>query len=231
MVSRLAPLPLLYQPGTRFNYSISTDVLGRVVEVVSEQTLGDFFRERILLPLDMRDTAFHVSEEERERFATSYSPAEGGGLNVSADPPTHQFLRPPRLLSGGGGLVSTARDYLRFCQMLLNQGELDGERILQAETVSQMTANHIPDAAMPIGVGPGNRRPGIGFGLGFSVAVEDIEASAQPAGEYGWGGAASTHFWISPRHDLAVVALQQRTPFTFQLEGLVKPIVYEAVIE
>jgi CubicO group peptidase (beta-lactamase class C family) len=234
MVEKLGRLPLLHQPATRFHYSVSTDVLGRLVEVVSGRPFGEFLTERILTPLDMRDTAFFVPPEKHDRVAAVYeAPGLGiiGGLRRSEDQTMAAFLREPTLYSGGGGLVGTARDYMRFCQMLVNRGELGGVRLLQAETVEQMTTNQLPQQAYPIAIGP-FPRAGVGFGLGFSVVVEkQTDAPYIPVGEYGWGGAASTHFWISPEHELAVVALTQRVPFSFAVEETVKPIVYSAIVE
>ena len=227
-VEKLGKIPLLYQPGTRFNYSVSSDVLGHIVEVVSGKNLGDFFQERILGPLNMTDTAFQVPRESAERFASNYSPNPLGGLVLNEAAARSRYLLKPAMCSGGGGLVSTARDYIRFCQMMLNQGELDGNRILKAATVESMTKDQLPKIAFPISLG--GERPGVGFGLGFSVAVKKPTPSSQlRIGEYGWGGAASTHFWISPKDELAVVVLSQRMPFTSQLEEAIKPLIYDAI--
>jgi CubicO group peptidase (beta-lactamase class C family) len=228
MVEKLGRIPLKHQPGTQFEYSVSTDVLARVIEVASKQPFDEFLAERIFRPLDMRDTGFHVPEDKLDRFAANYTLGEDKRLALRDDPRESEYLQLPKLLSGGGGLVSTARDYCRFCQMLLGEGQLDGTRLLKAETVRQMTSNQLPESALPIKLG--QPRPGVGFGLGFGVrmAASDQEP-ASVVGEYRWGGAASTHFWISPRHELAVVALQQQMPFTPLLEQTLKPIVYGAI--
>ncbi len=218
MVGKLGTIPLMHQPGTKWHYSVSVDVLGCLVEKVSGMTLDAFFQERIFTPLDMKDTAFFVPKEKAGRFSSCFTHAR----KVQDKYSTSRYLRKPGLLSGGGGLVSTARDYMRFCQMLLNRGELSGKRLLKAETVDRMTRNQLPD-----GVFWGGRN---GFGLGFSVQLRNW-GSRGHAGEYGWGGAASTHFWISPKDDLAVVALSQRMPFTAQLQNAVKPLVYEAIVK
>lgn len=231
MITKLSKIPLLYQPGTRFHYSVSTDVLGHIIERVSGMRLGEFFEKRIFEPLDMRDTGFYVPAEHAARFVNNYGPKViGEGLRVIDDANKSKYLQPPRADSGGGGLVSTARDYIRFCQMLLNKGEFNGERLLDASTIEQMTRNQLPKQAFPINLnGP---RHGVGFGLGFSVVVEQSEwTKSSRVGEYGWGGAASTHFWISPHDDLAVVVLTQHMPFTFLLEDAVKPLIYDAIVE
>jgi CubicO group peptidase (beta-lactamase class C family) len=224
LVTKLGKLPLLYQPGARFNYSVSADVLGRLVEVISGQPLDVFFTERIFKPLDMKDTGFFVPEDKLDRLAASYGPGDKGGLKVTDVPAKSRYRTKPKLLSGGGGLVSTARDYLRFCQMLLNGGELEGTRLLKAETVKEMTRNQLPKEAGRYGV---MGQTNVGFGLGFSVLL----GNSPHAGEYGWAGAASTHFWISPKDDLIVVALEQYMPFNLRLAMRLKPLVYEAITD
>jgi CubicO group peptidase (beta-lactamase class C family) len=225
MIERLGKLPLAYQPGTHFHYSVATDVLGRLVEVVSKKSLDEFLQERLFKPLDMKDTGFFVPEDRRDRLAASHGKNAVGKLIVSDDPAKSGFLKKPTLLMGGGGLVSTARDYARFCQMLLNSGQLDGQRVLKAETVRLMTSNQLPPEAMPLSI-MGVQREGVGYGLGFSVRV--AASQTEPVGEFGWGGAASTHFWISPKDDLFVIALQQLQPLNPVLLRL-KPIIYEAL--
>jgi len=221
MVEKLGRIPLMHQPGTRWHYSVSTDVLGCLVEKVSGRKLDVFFQERIFRPLDMRDTAFFVPKAKVDRFSSCYSPGSEG-LKVKEKFNASHYLMPPSFLSGGGGLVSTARDYMRFCQMLINKGELFGARVLKAETVDMMTKNQLPQDVYWGGKN--------GFGLGFSVQTRGGGSTAH-VGEYGWGGAASTHFWISPRDDLAVVALSQLMPFSPQLQNAVKPLVYEAIVD
>ena len=211
----------MHQPGTKWHYSVSTDVLGYLVERVSGKKLDAFFRERIFKPLDMKDTAFFVPKKKVDRFSTCYSP-RSGGLKVQDTFSSSHYLESPGFLSGGGGLVSTVRDYMRFCQMLINKGKLFDTRILEAETIGLMTKNQLPK-----GVTQGNKN---GFGLGFSVQLKDW-GSRGHVGEYAWGGAASTHFWISPKDDLVVVALSQLMPFSSQLQKAVKPLVYEAILD
>ena len=224
---KLAELPLLHQPGTRFRYSISTDVLGHVVERVSGKRLDDFLATEIFAPLEMTDTNFHVPAEERGRFAANYSPRLlENGLRRIDDPETSRFLSPPKMLSGGGGLLSTAGDYMKFCHMLVAQGRYEGDRLLKPETIAEMTRNQIPEPLLPISI-VGVPLRGMGFGLGFAVRVE--KGRYTPIGEYGWAGMASTMFWISPQYELAVVVLTQYVPYNQTLADEIKQILYQAL--
>src|SRR5262249_14363975 len=202
------------------------DVLGRVIEVVSGKPFDEFLRERIFQPLDMHDTGFFVPDDKADRFTASHR-RNAEALQVSDPPATSPFRKNRKYLSGGGGLVSTARDYLRFAQMLLNGGELEGKRMLRKETVRDMTTNQLPAEALPITLG---RFPvvGLGFGLGVSVRMEKAPEPDWAAGEFGWSGAASTYFWVAPRAELVVVVLQQLEPFNFDLQIALRPVVYEA---
>ncbi|MBI9016960.1 MAG: beta-lactamase family protein [Phycisphaerae bacterium] len=220
MTDSLGKIPLQYQPGTKWHYSVSADVLGALIERVSGESLDEFFQENIFKPLDMKDTSFMVPKDKVQRFAACYSPKPGKGLKLNDAPKTSEYLTKPVKLSGGGGLVSTGRDYMRFCQMLANEGQLNGTRILKKETVNMMTQNQLPKGVYQ-GIGSG-------FGLGFSVR---LFGGKIPKGEYGWGGAASTHFWISPKDKIVVIALSQHMPFSFRLESAIKPIVYDAIIK
>jgi len=229
MTEKLAAIPLLYQPGSKWHYGVSTDVLGRVIEVASRQPLDKFLAERIFEPLGMEDTAFYVPSGKIERLSTNYGPDPQGGLRPIDEPQTTRYAEIPTFFSGGGGLVSTASDYMQFCLMLLSKGRYEGGRLLKAETVEMMTRDQLPRQAFPIGAG---ERAGVGFGLGFSVCVKRSNAaSASRVGEYGWGGMASTHFWISPKDDLAVVVLTQHIPYSNRAEQVVKPIVYDAIVD
>jgi CubicO group peptidase (beta-lactamase class C family) len=231
LVSKLGQLPLQDQPGTRFHYSVSTDVLGRLVEVLSEKPLDAFLRDRVFRPLDLRDTGFVVPDEKLQRFAASYRAGEKGTLKVSDAPATSRYRTRRRFLSAGGGLVSTARDYARFCQMLLNGGELQGARLLRPETVREMTTNQLPAEVLPMTLG-GFPQPGLGFGLGVSVRLDTEAPQPDPAaGEYGWSGAASTSFWVAPKAELVVLVLQQVEPFNFGLQLALKPAIYAALEE
>ena len=226
---RVAELPLLASPGTRWNYSVSTDVLGRVVEVASGQAFDAFVEARILGPLGMDDTAFWVPAEKRGRFMANYAKV-GDRLVVADSPVDGQYTRPPAFPSGGGGLTSTASDYIRFAQMLLAGGSLEGVRILAPETVAKMRTNHLPDALVPIDLGT-YISPGYGFGLGFAVMV-DPGASPEPDndGVFRWAGAANTFFWIDPEAELVGMVWTQFTPFAaYDLEREFQTLVYGAI--
>jgi CubicO group peptidase (beta-lactamase class C family) len=226
-----AGLPLLFQPGREWNYGVATDVLGRVVEVASGQSLDEFFRERIFEPLGMGDTAFAVGEADRDRLAALYVPEPGSRKALRLDAMGAVARERPTFLSGGAGLLSTAHDYLRFADMLRRGGELDGVRLLSPRTVRFMASNHLPGGVDLEAFG----RPlfaettfdGVGFGLGFSVVTDSVKNRVLSAnGEFGWGGAASTAFWVDPAEDVTVVFLTQLLPSTThpirsQLKGLV----------
>jgi CubicO group peptidase (beta-lactamase class C family) len=232
-VSHLAQLPLKYQPGTKFNYSVSTDVLGRLVEVVSGQTLDAFFAERVFKPLDMVDTAFFVPADKVSRFAVNYGPDRSGGMRIVDDPQKNStYLKLPAFLSGGGGLVSTARDYARFCQMMLNGGELDGTRILKAETVAEMTHNQLPPEALPMTMpsptAMADKSLGFGLGFGLRTAPSPSDPSVVP-GEYFWGGYASTGFTICPKDQTVIIELAQFLPLKPKLAEAFKRDVDAAI--
>lgn len=247
MCDRLAELPLLFSPGTRWSYSVATDVLGRLVEIISGQPFDQFLQERIFGPLGMRDTAFYVPDDKAGRLAANYtvpalSPfgvpegAEGKDMVVFDEgDDTSPYRRPPTFLSGGGGLVSTAADYLTFCRMLLKGGELDGSRILGRKTVAHMTANQLPGggdlASMGQAVFSETSYEGVGFGLGFSVMLDPAKADVVGSrGEYAWGGAASTLFWIDPAEELIVIGLTQLMPSSaYPIRRQLRSLVYSAL--
>jgi CubicO group peptidase (beta-lactamase class C family) len=229
MVTVLGKLPLQDQPGTRFHYSISTDVLARLIEVLSGKPIDEFLQGRIFRPLDMRDTGFAVPDDKLSRFTASHRSGAQGVLEVVDDPATSRYRTRRKYLSGGGGLVSTARDYARFCQMLLNGGELQGVRLLRSATVKEMTRNQLPSEALPMRLG-GFPVPGMGFGLGVSVRLDTKSATPDPAaGEFGWNGAASTYFWIAPKSEMVVIVLQQVQPYNFALQLALQPTIYAAI--
>ncbi|HEX4361742.1 MAG TPA: serine hydrolase domain-containing protein [Pseudonocardia sp.] len=232
-----AGFPLVFQPGAEWNYSVSTDVLGRVVEVASGQSLDEFFAERIFGPLGMTETTFSAPEQDADRLAALYSPNPETGQFARNDLMGSAALRKPTCLSGGGGLVSSAADYHRFTQMLLRGGELDGERLLGDRTVAFMAQNHLPGGADLEQIG----RPlfaespmtGMGFGLGFSV-VQDPAASKilSSPGEFAWGGAASTAFWVDPVEDLTAMFFTQLLPSsTHPIRSQLRTLVYQAVVD
>jgi CubicO group peptidase (beta-lactamase class C family) len=235
-IDKLAGLPLEFSPGTRWNYSVATDVLGHLVEVISGKAFDVFLKEELFEPLGMRDTAFWVPPEKLERFATNYSRGPDKALRIEDAPETSPYAKPATYLSGGGGLVSTAADYLRFCQMLLGGGELDGARILGRKTIELMTQNHLPGGQDIAALNVGGQfsqvsYEGVGFGLGFSVTLDPARAQVVGSvGEYAWGGAASTAFWIDPAEDLIVIFMTQFMPSgTFDFRGQLKSIIYPAL--
>ena len=234
VVDRAAALPLLAQPGAAWNYSIATDVVGHLVAMLSGQSFGDFLQSRVLAPLGMADTAFHCPPEKQARFAANYARGEDGGLVLIDDPATGRFAQPRAIQSGGGGLVSTAGDYLRFCRMMLGGGVLHGERLLGRKTVALMTSNHLRGdmAAMGQARFSESSYEGIGFGLGFSVMLDPARAQiVGTPGEYAWGGAASTAFWIDPVENLAVVLLTQLTPSsTYPIRKELRVLTYAALV-
>jgi len=226
---RVAELPLLASPGDRWNYGVSTDILGRVVEVASGQPFDAFLQVRIFDPLDMIDTSFVVPADKRNRFAAHYARPDGT-LRMIDSPADGEYTQPPRWLSGGGGLASTASDYIRFGQMLLQDGELGGVRILEPETVRMMRSNRLPDALVPIQLGT-FLSSGYGFGLGFAVVV-DADASPEPDndGVFRWAGAANTFFWIDPAAELIGMVWTQLNPFAaYDIEREFQTLVYEAL--
>ena len=228
MVDKLKTIPLTSQPGQKFTYGVSTDVLGFLVEKVSGMSFPDFLHQEIFVPLTMTETAFQLPESAKSRFAKVYD-SEGEQIVEAKDPRiVGEFLSQPTMFSGGGGLISTAKDYLKFCEMLRGKGKFEGKRIVSGKTIKAMTQNQLPAAAYPISIM--EKQEGVGFGLGVSVVTEITEFSdTAHVGEYGWDGIASTHFWISPKDDLIVIALSQNMPFSHQLRDVLRPIVYKAL--
>ena len=232
-----AGLPLLFEPGSEWNYSVAVDVLGRVIEVASGQTLDRFFAERIFEPLGMDETAFWVDATNADRLAALYTPDPATGKAMRIDMMGNAALHRPVCLSGGGGLASTAADYHRFTQMLANGGELDGQRILGTRTLNFMTRNHLPGHADLEAFGrqlfAETTFNGVGFGLGFSV-VEDPAANkvVSNPGEFSWGGAASTNFWVDPVDDITAVFLTQLLPSsTYPLRSQLRQLVQQALVD
>ena len=237
-VNKLRDIPLRYEPGQRWHYSVSIDVLGRLIEVVSKQPLDQFFRERIFKPLQMNDTGFSVPSDKRERFAQLYKPA---GLESSREAfLEEEYSKQIEVLewediggygddvthfSGGGGLVSTAEDYWRFCQMMLNGGQLNGHRLLSRKSVELMTSDHLNGI-------PGFDRPGCSFGLGFMVVKDLGEAgSLGSPGVFSWGGAAGTRFWIDPQEELIGIFMVQILPHRTRMGDEFRLLTYQAIAD
>jgi CubicO group peptidase (beta-lactamase class C family) len=236
MVDRLATLPLEFSPGTHWNYSVSTDVCGRLIEIISGQPLDLFFRERIFEPLGMVDTGFDVPDEKISRLAANYERRADKGLRLVDDPEDSAFRKGVTLFSGGGGLVSTMSDYLQFCKMLLGGGTLDGKRLIGPRTLDLMTKNHLAGGVdltrASTGLFGETPYEGTGFGLGFSMILDTVAGqNVGSVGEYAWGGAASTIFWVDPKEELSVIFMTQLMPSrTFDFRGQLKAIVYGALM-
>ena len=235
MIAALGKMPLEFSPGDAWNYSVATDVCGWLVQVVSGQTFEAFLEERLFTPLGMIDTGFHVREGQGHRFASCYQPTREGGIEVQDDAATSGFLKPPSFISGGGGLVSTAHDYLRFCRMLANGGTLDGKRYISRKTLDLMTANHLPGnasiAAMSKSLFSEAAYDGIGFGLGFATTMRASQTLMPGSdGDFFWGGAASTFFWIDPEEDLIGIFMTQLIPSsTYPVRRELRTMVYAAL--
>ncbi|RUN76588.1 class A beta-lactamase-related serine hydrolase [Sphingomonas sp. TF3] len=234
-IEAVAKVPLEFSPGEAWNYSVSTDVLGAVVEKVSGQSLADFFRTQIFAPLKMDDTFFAVPEEKIDRLTDCYTftPEKGRFLYDRGE--ASAWSRPPKLVSGGGGLVSTALDYHRFCTMLLNGGELDGARIVGRKTIELMTMNHLPGGSdlskMSKSLFSETANAGTGFGLGFAVNI-DVARSMIPGsvGEYYWGGMFSTAFFVDPVEQLSMVFMTQMSPSNvYPIRRELKTLIYSAL--
>ena len=246
MIEGLAKIPLEFSPGDAWNYSVATDVIGYLIGKISGQPFEQFVKERILRPLGMNDTDFHVPAEKAHRLAACYS-AQGGtafhatdrkdGLTLQDDPATSSFLSPPSFISGGGGMVSTAADYLIFCRALLNGGQLGDVRLIGPKTLALMTSNHLP-GGLDL---PGMSRSlfseatynGIGFGLGFAVTMDPAKTLIPgSSGEYNWGGAATTSFWIDPAEELITIFMTQVLPSSaYPLRRELRTMVYAAISE
>jgi CubicO group peptidase (beta-lactamase class C family) len=236
LIARLAERPLHHHPGTRWLYSVSTDVCGRLVEVISGRPFDEYLRSTLFGPLRMDDTDFSVPDGKIDRLAAMYQRNRDKQLRLAEDPYESRFRTPPTFLSGGGGLVSTSADYLRFCQMLLNGGELDGVRVLGRKTVELMTRNHLPGGAALSSLARGFgevRFTGTGFGLTVAVDLGEVATGViGSAGSYSWGGAASTVFWIDPAEDLIVVFMVQLLPSgTFGFRPQLQTLVYPAIVD
>ena len=248
MVEDLAKIPLEFSPGEAWNYSVATDVIGYLVGLISGKPFEQFLKERILNPLGMNDTDFFVPADKAHRFAACYSADPQGGMTFHAterkssltlqdDPAKSSFLTPPSFISGGGGLCSTAGDYLTFCRALLNRGELGGVRLLGPKTLALMTSNHLPGGRdlpeMSRSLFSEAAYNGIGFGLGFSVTMDAAKTLIPgSAGEYAWGGAATTSFWIDPAEELIAIFMTQVLPSSaYPLRRELRTMIYAAITD
>jgi CubicO group peptidase (beta-lactamase class C family) len=239
MIEQLAGLPLEFSPGTAWNYSVSIDVLGYLVQKLSGMSFGAFLHSRLFQPLGMKDTAFWCAPQEINRLTSCYMPREGGGIKAQDDAANSTYATPPKLESGGGGLLSTAQDYMRFCRMMLHGGTLDGVQILSPKTVALFSLNHLPgNRELADLAPPGNFSEsgysGVGFSIGCGVNI-NVAKTRLPGtlGEYFWGGAASTAFWIDPKEELAVVFMTQvlGSDVRLTLRRDLRTLVYSAMTE
>jgi CubicO group peptidase (beta-lactamase class C family) len=238
MIEGLAKIPLEFSPGDAWNYSVATDVIGYLVGKISGMPFEQFVKERILNPLGMSDTDFHVPAEKAHRLAACYSAdVKAGNFTLQDDPTTSSFLSPPSLVSGGGGLCSTTADYLTFCRAMINGGELGGVRLIGPKTLRLMTSNHLPGGvdlpAMSRSLFSEAAYNGIGFGLGFAVTMEPAKTLIPgSAGEYNWGGAATTSFWIDPAEELITIFMTQVLPSSaYPLRRELRTMVYAAITD
>jgi CubicO group peptidase (beta-lactamase class C family) len=248
MIEDLSKIPLEFSPGEAWNYSVSADVIGYLIGKISGRPFEQFLKERIFDPLGMNDTGFYVPPDKAHRFAACYSADPPDRLSFVAaerkaalylqdDPATSPYLKPPSFISGGGGLCSTASDYLTFCRALINGGELGGVRLLGPKTLKLMTTNHLPDGQdlpdMSRSMFSEATYNGIGFGLGFAVTTDPAKTLLPgSAGEYNWGGAASTSFWVDPAEELITIVMTQLMPSSaYPLRRELRTLVYSAITE
>ena len=236
MIDKLAQIPLNYQPGKGWTYSVSMDIEGYIVEKLSGQSLPDFMHDHIFTPLGMKDAGFFVPADKRDRFATNYHEHEGQLIPGPANPSANDYSAQPTLASGGGGLVSTPEDYYRFAQMLANGGELDGKRILGPATVKLMASNHLPENLLTgaFGIGQHIMRPGFGYGYNCAVVFDPPEANSPVGkGTFFWDGAAGTWFWVDPTNDIVFVGMIQRmtSPDNHELIYRSHATVYQALVD
>ena len=233
-VEKLAQVPLLYDPGSSWSYSLATDVCGYLVELISGKPLGDFLSERLFKPLDMSDTGFFVPDEKLNRFAACYERAPDKSLRLQDDPETSRYRSPPIAPSGAGGLVGTVTDYARFCEMLVGEGHFRGQQLIGRPVLKLMTQNHLGGkslAQMAVGGFSETSNEGVGFGLGFASTLDAAASGTVGEGDFYWGGLASTLFWVDPLEDLYAIFMTQLIPSsTFNFRGQIKNIVYGALM-
>ncbi|CAN5727589.1 serine hydrolase domain-containing protein [soil metagenome] len=235
-LDKLGQVPLLYQPGERWMYSLATDICGALVEVISGKPFAQYLQDEIFGPLGMKDTSFFVSPDKIDRFCANYQRGPDKKLKVIDDPATSAFASEPGFKSGGGGLTGTTADYMRFCEMLRRGGELDGHRVIGPRTLEMMHMNHLAGGKdltqMAIGGFSETANEGVGFGLGFASTMSQTQTASLGTGDYYWGGAASTIFWVDPKEDLSVVFMTQLMPSgTFNFRGQLKSLIYSAIVD
>ena len=235
-VGKLANVPLMYHPGEQWMYSLSTDICGALVEIISGQRFDKYLAEHIFAPLGMKDTAFYVTPDKAGRLTANYRRGPDKKLQLVDDPATSDYLKEPVFFSGGGGLTSTLADYLRFTEMLRRGGELDGARILGPRTIDLMKRNHLKGGKdltqMALGSFSETANEGVGFGLGFATVLDEVASGGMGAGDFYWGGAASTIFWVDQKEDLSCVFMTQFMPSgTFNFRGQLKQIVYSSIVD
>ncbi|MBS0411245.1 MAG: beta-lactamase family protein [Proteobacteria bacterium] len=235
-MDKLGRVPLRYQPGERWLYSLSTDVCGALVEKISGKRFDHYLQETIFDPLGMKDTSFTVADDKLDRFCANYRRGADKSLQLIDDPETSEYRKEPAFFSGGGGLTGTTEDYLRFCEMLRRGGEFEGARILGPRTIELMKRNHLKDGRdlteMAIGGFSETANEGVGFGLGFATTLDEVKNGGLGAGDFYWGGAASTIFWVDQKEDLSVVFMTQLMPSgAFNFRGQLKSIVYSSIVD
>ncbi|UCG25337.1 MAG: beta-lactamase family protein [Chloroflexota bacterium] len=233
ITARIARLPLMFHPGEKWHYSMATDVAGHMAEILSGRPLADFMKDRIFDPLGMVDTAFFIEPDRLDRFATLYGKTPDDDLGILDEPATSEYSPPIVAHAGGHGLVSTAADYLRFAQCLLNKGQLEGVRLLGPKTVALMTGNHLPADLLPIAFEGTEPMLGMGYGLGFGVMLDVAQTGHMgSAGDISWGGHAETYFWIDPQEELIAILMAQYMPsMTYPIRQEFRTAVYQALIE
>nr|AIL90340.1 esterase Est34 [uncultured organism] len=235
-LDKLAQVPLLYQPGERWMYSISTDICGALVELISGKPFDQYLQEEIFGPLGMNDTSFFVAPDKIDRFCANYQRGPDKKLQLIDDPATSTFTKDPTFKSGGGGLTGTTADYMKFCEMLRRGGELDGHRVIGPRTLAMMHMNHLAGGKdltqIAIGSFSETSNEGVGFGLGFASTMDEVSTGSLGAGDYYWGGAASTIFLVDPKEDLTMVFMTQLMPSgTFNFRGQLKSLIYSAIVD
>ncbi len=235
-MDKLGKVPLRYQPGERWQYSLSTDACGALVEKISGKRFDQYLQETIFDPLGMKDTSFSVADDKLDRFCANYRRGADKSLKLMDDPQTSEYRKEPTFFSGGGGLTGTTEDYLRFCEMLRRGGEFEGARVLGPRTIELMKRNHLKDGQdltqMALGGFSETANEGVGFGLGFASTLDEVANGGLGAGDFYWGGAASTIFWVDQKEDLSVVFMTQLMPSgAFNFRGQLKSIVYSSIVD